>query len=63
MDLHDIQEILRLVDDWHKLHGRQHDEASRHKLTLETMAEIRAIALDAIPVEWREENYSGVAPK
>jgi len=63
MDLHDIEQILRLIDDWRKLQGRQQDEAARHKLTLETLASIRAIALDAIPVEWRDENYSYVEVK
>jgi len=62
MDLHDIETILATIDDWHKLHPRMQDEASREQLTVETLATIRAIALDCIPIEWQKENYSGIVP-
>lgn len=63
MDIHDIEKILTLIDDWHKLAPRLPDESSRQYLTTETLAAIRAIALDCIPLEWREENYSGIVPQ
>lgn len=62
MDLPDIEKILTLIDDWHKLHPRL-DETSRQQLTTETLAAIRAIAIECVPAEWREENYSGIVPQ